>query len=110
MDDTVPNGFNKIDKEKVQQTIERIINALEGQSVPKQIKQKLNYAIKHWPDALAKYEQQEAIIGNESSCYNKTDKGATFMRMKEDHMKNGQLKPAYNLQISTNKDIISITV
>ena len=24
------------------------------------------------------------------------------MRMKEDHMKNGQLKPGYNLQIATN--------
>ena len=28
----------------------------------------------------------------------KTDEDATFMRMKEDHMKNGQLKAAYNMQ------------
>jgi hypothetical protein len=28
------------------------------------------------------------------------------MRMKEDHMKNGQLKPAYNLQISSNSQFI----
>ena len=28
----------------------------------------------------------------------KTDVDATFMRMKEDAMKNGQLKPAYNVQ------------
>lgn len=28
------------------------------------------------------------------------------MRMKEDHMLNGQLKPAYNLQISTNNQYI----
>jgi transposase len=33
--------------------------------------------------------------------YFKTDTDATFIRMKEDHMKNGQLKPAYNVQIST---------
>ncbi len=31
----------------------------------------------------------------------KTDRDATFMRMKEDHMKNGQLKPGYNVQIAT---------
>jgi IS5 family transposase len=29
------------------------------------------------------------------------------MRMKEDHMKNGQLKAAYNLQISTNNQFIA---
>jgi hypothetical protein len=28
----------------------------------------------------------------------KTDADATFMRMKEDYMRNGQLKPAYNIQ------------
>ena len=37
----------------------------------------------------------------------KTDKDATFMRMKEDHMKNGQLKPAYNVQISTENQFIT---
>src|SRR5262249_43626657 len=36
----------------------------------------------------------------------KTDTDATFMRMKEDHMRNGQLKPAYNVQISTNSQYI----
>ena len=29
------------------------------------------------------------------------------MRMKEDHMLNGQLKPAYNVQISTENQFIS---
>ncbi|CAC8551493.1 truncated transposase for IS1272 [Staphylococcus aureus] len=28
------------------------------------------------------------------------------MRMKEDHMKNGQLKPGYNLQIATNSQFV----
>ena len=31
---------------------------------------------------------------------------ATFRRMKENYMLNGQLKPGYNLQISTNEQII----
>ena len=29
------------------------------------------------------------------------------MRMKDDHMQNGQLKPGYNLQISTNNQFIA---
>jgi len=37
----------------------------------------------------------------------KTDTDATFMRMKEDHMRNGKLKPAYNVQISTNNQFIA---
>ena len=36
---------------------------------------------------------------NGRNSMSKTDPDATFMRMKEDHMGNGQLKPAYNLQV-----------
>ena len=35
-----------------------------------------------------------------------SDKGATFMRMKEDAMMNGQTKPGYNLQIGTENQFI----
>ncbi|MBZ4044806.1 IS1182 family transposase, partial [Flavobacterium hibisci] len=62
-------------------------------------------AKKNWPKNLEKYKQQEEILQNRNS-FSKTDTDATFMRMKEDHMLNGQLKPAYNLQISTNKQFI----
>ncbi|WP_420908599.1 transposase [Limosilactobacillus agrestimuris] len=41
------------------------------------------------------------IAGSRNS-YSKTDHAATFMRVKEDPMRNGQTKPAYNLQIMTN--------
>ncbi|HHQ2072136.1 TPA: transposase, partial [Staphylococcus aureus] len=44
-----------------------------------------------------KYEEQKSILKDRNS-FSKTDHDATFMRMKEDHMKNGQLKPGYNLQ------------
>lgn len=47
-----------------------------------------------------KYDRQLAIMENRNS-YSKTDPDATFMRMKEDYMKNGQLKPGYNVQIAT---------
>jgi transposase len=107
MDDTDPSGFDKIDAEKVEQTIEKINEALKDKPVSKEVKQKLSYAKKNWPANLRKYEQQEKIMGEERNSYSKTDTDATFMRMKEDHMKNGQLKPAYNVQISTNNQIIA---
>ena len=55
---------------------------------------------------LQKYEQQLETLGERNS-YSKTDEDATFMRMKDDHMKNGQLKPAYNVQISTENQFIT---
>lgn len=107
MDDTDPSGFDKIDACKVQQTIDKINEALKDTPVDKQVKQKLNYAAKHWPSALKKYEQQEQILGDSRNSYSKTDTDASFMRMKDDHMKNGQLRPAYNVQLSTNNQYIA---
>jgi transposase len=106
LDDTDPSGFGKIDKEKVTATIEKINNALKDKKISGKVRQKLNYASKHWPSALDRYEQQEKIIGTKRKSYSKTDPEATFMRMKEDHMGNGQLKPGYNVQISTNQQYI----
>jgi transposase len=107
LDDTDPSGFDKIDSEKVEQTINTINEALKDKQIDKKVRQKLNYAKKNWPAALKKYDEQEKIIGTKRTSYSKTDKDATFMRMKEDHMRNGQLKPAYNVQISTNNQFIA---
>lgn len=108
-DDTDPSGFEKIDAEKVKQTINAINTAVKeaDAELPKNIRQQLSYAEKNWPASLDKYEVQEQILGESRNSYSKTDTDATFMRMKEDHMGNGQLKPAYNLQISTNNQYIT---
>ena len=53
-----------------------------------------------------KYEEQKSTFGDRNS-FSKTDKDATFMRMKDDHMKNGQLKPGYNVQIGTEGQFIT---
>jgi transposase len=103
--DTDPTSFDKIDADKVEQTIEQINEALKDKPVSKEVKQKLNYAKKNWPSNLKKYAAQEKILNGRSS-YSKTDNDASFMRMKEDHMLNGQLKPGYNFQISTNNQYI----
>ena len=101
LNDPIPPDFTSISKEKVAATIEKIDKALkDNEAVSKQVKQKLNYAKNKWPAALDKYEQQEKILDGRNS-YSKTDTDATFMRLKDDHMQNGQLKAAYNVQIST---------
>jgi len=105
LQNTETTDFKEIVEEKVRQTIATIDQALKHKEVDPNIKKKLNYARKHWPENLKRYEQQEKILGNRNS-YSKTDPGATFMRMKEDYMKNGQLKPGYNVQISTNNQYI----
>ena len=105
-----PTVFEKIDPESVKRTIESIDKALKGKQVDKNVKQKLNYARKNWPENLKKYEQQEKTLGSRNS-YSKIDPNATFMKMKEDHVLNGQLKPAYNWQISTeNQYILGYTI
>ena len=103
--DDKPVDFNEIDSQKVRQTIDKIDQALEGKRVDKKVKQKLNYARKNWPDKLDDYQKKEATLGKRNS-FSKTDPEATFMRMKEDHMLNGQLKPGYNLQMSTSNQFI----
>ena len=104
----LPNtpDFEAIDPQKVAQTIDQINTALQDKPVDKKVKQKLNYAKKNWPTSIEKYNKQEAILGNRGS-YSKTDPDATFMRMKDDHMRNGQLKAAYNLQASSNNQFIT---
>ena len=54
---------------------------------------------------LQKYKAQYSTFGDRNS-YSKTDPDATFMRMKDDHMKNGQLKPGYNVQMGTENQFI----
>ena len=55
---------------------------------------------------LKEYNQKIHICGERNS-YSKTDHDATFMRMKEDAMGNGQLKPAYNLQHGVDAEYIT---
>ena len=57
-------------------------------------------------DKLEEYNRKLATLGNRNS-YSKTDKDSAFMHMKEDAMRNGQTKPGYNLQTSTENQFIT---
>ena len=74
----------------------------------KKLRKKL-YALKEtesYLNRLKKYNQQIHICAERNS-YSKTDHDAAFMRMKEDAMGNGQLKPAYNLQHGVDSEYIT---
>lgn len=53
---------------------------------------------------IHKYRMYHETFGDRNS-FSKADPDATFMRMKDDHMKNGQLKPGYNVQAATENPV-----
>ena len=88
-------------------------NALEQAAEPSTKEQKSELKKKHKQlkeleahrDKLQEYNTHLDNLQDRNS-YSKTDKEATFMRMKEDAMRNGQTKPGYNLQIATENQFI----
>ena len=76
-----------------------VFNYGKGKRKPEE--QKEYEMFEEWLNKLNTYEKHLNIMGERNS-YSKTDHDATFMRLKDDHMKNGQLKPAYNIQCATN--------
>lgn len=97
-------GSPSISSEQLGEKIKEL-NTRLGELTRHQKKQVKKLEKEHLP-RLRNYEQQLDILGDRNS-YSKTDTDATFMRMKDDHMGNGQLKPAYNLQISTENQFVT---
>jgi len=86
--ETVPAPANKEEKKKCRER-------------KRQVKQ-----LEEHRDKLQEYDNHLAVMGERNS-YSKTDPDATFMRMKEDVMNNGQTKPGYNLQTATENQFIT---
>lgn len=99
--DSTAVDFKNIDKKKVENTAKKIEAIIaKNPKASSKAKAKLRYIQSNFAQNLDKYNQQEEILAGRSS-YSKTDPDATFMRLKDDHLKNGQLKPAYNVQVSS---------
>ena len=94
--------FNKVSQE----CIDKKINFVFGQGKRKHQLQREYEMIKDWKSKLEKYQNHLKIMGEHRNSYSKTDHDATFLRMKEDHMRNGQLKPAYNIQLASSSGFI----
>jgi transposase len=95
----------KIDSEAIARTAERIDALLAASPGDRELKKLSRVVEKDYLPRMKKYEEQERIL-SERNSYSKTDHDATFMRLKEDHMKNGQLKPAYNIQTGTKDQFV----
>ena len=87
--DELKERIAKINRENLSKADAKSLKTLENKMLPK----------------LQEYEQKMSALGERNS-YSKTDPDATFMRMKEDAMNNGQTKPGYNVQIATENQYI----
>lgn len=107
-----------ISKETIVQDIESILVWLEEEKRNRNIEfvhgiGKRKSDLQKWIEQLTEYkERQEKYILSKNlmkdrNSYSKTDQDATFMHMKEDHMRNSQLKPGYNVQIAVESEYVT---
>ena len=100
----------RITAEQVAAVVESIDKKLEENPKDKVLKKTARDFQKDILPRKQKYEMALEIFEGRNS-YSKTDHDATFMRMKEDAMLNGQLKPGYNIQVGTeNRYIVGFTI
>lgn len=95
-----------INSEKLEEKIKAINQNTKTALLTKKQKKVVEKLEKEQLVKLQEYEKHLENLGERNS-YSTIDTDATFIRMKEDHMMNGQLKPAYNVQISTENQIIT---
>ena len=81
------------------------IEFVSGKGKHKNVLQRLVEKVDDWISKLKQYIADIHICGDRNS-YSKTDRDATFMHMKEDHMRNSQLKPGYNVNVATSNEFI----
>ena len=92
--------------EEVTKRVERIKEKVDADNLGKEERKSLKQIETDSVPRMNRYREQLETMGSRNS-YSKTDPDATFMRMKEDAMLNGQLKPGYNVQISTENQFIT---
>lgn len=76
-----------------------------GRGKRKSIHQRYHELFRRFLDRQLLYDLHQSRFGDRNS-YSKTDVDATFMYMKDDHMRNAQLKPGYNVQIGVDSEYI----
>ena len=91
--------------EEFSSRVERIKKRMQRDGMTKQQRKQIK-ELDSAVEKMAEYDHKKEVLGSRNS-YSKSDEDATFMRMKEDAMLNGQLKPGYNVQISTENQFIT---
>lgn len=98
---------NVMTAEEMQRRTEDILTQMDEKGVSdKKSRNTVAKVKEEYVPKMKEYEEKLEIVGERGS-YSKTDKDATFMRMKEDAMNNGQTKPGYNVQIATENQFIT---
>jgi transposase len=94
-----------VTSEQIDKLVEEINQKLSKGAKSKKAASDITRLKKEYVPKLKKYEQQKDMLDGRNSC-SKTDKDATFFKMKEDHHGMSQLKPGYNVQIATENQFI----
>lgn len=84
----------------------RNIEFVHGIGKRKSLIQKWIEQLVDFKERKEKYDISKELMENRNS-YSKTDHDATFMHMKDDHMRNSQLKPGYNVQIAVESEYVT---
>ncbi len=107
--DSDDSGTIEVDIEKLKEKVEELNRRIKDVDIENREKRKLSTKIRQLKNKLLpkleEYNEKESKLSGRNS-YSKTDTDATFMRRKEDHFRNSQLVPSYNVQISTQSQFI----
>ena len=104
-DEIAVRHLKKVRKKLYEKKASEGIEFVHGTGKRKPAVQRAIEAVEEWLERYKRYTRDIHICGERNS-YCKTDHDATFMRMKEDHMRNGQLKPGYNVNVATASGFI----
>lgn len=100
--DDLKNILSYMEERKQKEQIEFV----HGTGKRKSKLQKFTEALQVFYERQEKYNTHNKLFEGRNS-YSKTDTDATFMHMKDDHMRNAQLKPAYNVQIGVEGEYVT---
>lgn len=81
---------------------------VKGKGHRKPITQRFYESLTGYLSKLKEYAIKIETCGDKRNSFSKTDKDATFMRIKRDYMGNDQLLPAYNLQFGICDEYIAV--
>ena len=109
-----------VQKETRTEDLKRIVSFLDtyikdhhtefvhGRGRRKTVEQRFYEMFRRFLDRQLLYDLHNSRFEGRNS-YSKTDADATFMHRKDDHMRNAQLKPGYNVQIGVDSEYIVST-
>jgi len=104
--ETVLQNFKSILAWLYSEISNRNIEIVHGIGKRKTQLQKWVEQLEDFRERKEKYDASKELMKTRNS-YSKTDPDATFMHMKDDHMRNSQLKPGYNVQIAVESEYVT---